>query len=256
MTELHLPPFVVFLVAEKSTKAKHLQFVSGCNPVIYWLANYIWDMIWWSNGGQHTEINPSILWKDDAAHGPEDRSAQISSGCPPSPPSCSGGRPPTPLGQEKPVLCMEHVQRTGSWMESGRGGGDVTGSGGRPGDVVLHPGIRAAGTVPWAVVGVGGVVKFHSPSSSKRGSGSSDGAGDGGGGTKLDSGTPCVKESRHMESKASCSRVLSRVLLWGVLRTQVAPTPDSKRSVLMIFWGPASVDSLLLIGRKTTPHPD
>lgn len=37
--------FVVFLVAEKSTKAKHLQFVSGCNPVIYWLANYVWDMV-------------------------------------------------------------------------------------------------------------------------------------------------------------------------------------------------------------------
>ncbi|CAJ0940457.1 unnamed protein product [Ranitomeya imitator] len=37
--------FVVFLVAEKSTKAKHLQFVSSCNPVIYWLANYVWDML-------------------------------------------------------------------------------------------------------------------------------------------------------------------------------------------------------------------
>ncbi|KAJ8285694.1 hypothetical protein GJAV_G00029870 [Gymnothorax javanicus] len=37
--------FVVFLVAEKSTKAKHLQFVSGCDPIIYWLANYIWDML-------------------------------------------------------------------------------------------------------------------------------------------------------------------------------------------------------------------
>ncbi|XP_056449000.1 LOW QUALITY PROTEIN: ATP-binding cassette sub-family A member 2 [Gadus chalcogrammus] len=37
--------FVVFLVAEKSTKAKHLQFVSGCNPIIYWLANYMWDMM-------------------------------------------------------------------------------------------------------------------------------------------------------------------------------------------------------------------
>ncbi|KAM5330692.1 ATP-binding cassette sub-family A member 2 isoform 2-T2 [Glossophaga mutica] len=37
--------FVVFLVAEKSTKAKHLQFVSGCNPIIYWLANYVWDML-------------------------------------------------------------------------------------------------------------------------------------------------------------------------------------------------------------------
>ncbi|XP_028269247.1 ATP-binding cassette sub-family A member 2 isoform X3 [Parambassis ranga] len=37
--------FVVFLVAEKSSKAKHLQFVSSCDPVIYWLANYIWDML-------------------------------------------------------------------------------------------------------------------------------------------------------------------------------------------------------------------
>ncbi|NWU99725.1 ABCA2 protein, partial [Upupa epops] len=37
--------FVVFLVAEKATKAKHLQFVSGCDPIIYWLANYVWDML-------------------------------------------------------------------------------------------------------------------------------------------------------------------------------------------------------------------
>lgn len=39
-----------------------------------------------------------------------------------------GGRPPTPLGQEKPVPCKEQVQRTGSWIESGRGGVEVTGS--------------------------------------------------------------------------------------------------------------------------------
>lgn len=39
-----------------------------------------------------------------------------------------GGRPPTPLGHEKPVPCMEQVQRTGSWTERGRVGGDVTGS--------------------------------------------------------------------------------------------------------------------------------
>ncbi|KAK7933959.1 hypothetical protein WMY93_004855 [Mugilogobius chulae] len=37
--------FVVFLVSEKSSKAKHLQFVSGCDPVIYWLSNYVWDML-------------------------------------------------------------------------------------------------------------------------------------------------------------------------------------------------------------------
>lgn len=39
-----------------------------------------------------------------------------------------GGRPPTPLGQEKPVPCIEQVQRTGSWMDRGRVGGEVTGS--------------------------------------------------------------------------------------------------------------------------------
>lgn len=39
-----------------------------------------------------------------------------------------GGLPPTPLGQEKPVPCMEQVHRTGSWSERGRTGEDVTGS--------------------------------------------------------------------------------------------------------------------------------
>lgn len=37
--------FVVFLVYEKSTKAKHLQFVTGMNPVMYWFGNYVWDMV-------------------------------------------------------------------------------------------------------------------------------------------------------------------------------------------------------------------
>uniref|UniRef100_UPI00358E46A7 phospholipid-transporting ATPase ABCA1-like n=1 Tax=Myxine glutinosa TaxID=7769 RepID=UPI00358E46A7 len=36
--------FVVFLIAERVSKAKHLQIVSGVNPLIYWLANYSWDM--------------------------------------------------------------------------------------------------------------------------------------------------------------------------------------------------------------------
>lgn len=36
--------FVLFLVYERFTKAKHLQFVSGVNAVVYWLANYFWDM--------------------------------------------------------------------------------------------------------------------------------------------------------------------------------------------------------------------
>lgn len=37
-----------------------------------------------------------------------------------------GGRPPTPLGQEKPVPCMEQMHLTGSWMDKGSVGGDVT----------------------------------------------------------------------------------------------------------------------------------
>lgn len=36
--------FVVFLVYERSTKSKHLQFVTGMNPVMYWIGNYVWDM--------------------------------------------------------------------------------------------------------------------------------------------------------------------------------------------------------------------
>lgn len=36
--------FVVFLVTERASKAKHLQFVSGVDPVIYWLSNYAWDV--------------------------------------------------------------------------------------------------------------------------------------------------------------------------------------------------------------------
>ncbi|XP_062905004.1 phospholipid-transporting ATPase ABCA1-like [Mobula hypostoma] len=36
--------FVVFLIQERVTKAKHMQFICGVKPAIYWLANYMWDM--------------------------------------------------------------------------------------------------------------------------------------------------------------------------------------------------------------------
>ena len=37
--------FVVFLVYERATNAKHLQLVSGMNRAVYWIANYTWDMV-------------------------------------------------------------------------------------------------------------------------------------------------------------------------------------------------------------------
>jgi len=37
--------FVIFLVRERETRAKHLQFVSGLNFVTYWLANMICDLL-------------------------------------------------------------------------------------------------------------------------------------------------------------------------------------------------------------------
>uniref|UniRef100_A0A672JQR1 P-type phospholipid transporter n=1 Tax=Salarias fasciatus TaxID=181472 RepID=A0A672JQR1_SALFA len=37
--------FVLFLIEERVSKAKHLQFVSGVKPILYWLANFVWDML-------------------------------------------------------------------------------------------------------------------------------------------------------------------------------------------------------------------
>lgn len=37
--------FVIFLIQERSTKAKHLQFVSGVNFITYWTASAIWDYV-------------------------------------------------------------------------------------------------------------------------------------------------------------------------------------------------------------------
>uniref|UniRef100_A0A8B9FQX8 ABC transporter domain-containing protein n=1 Tax=Amazona collaria TaxID=241587 RepID=A0A8B9FQX8_9PSIT len=37
--------FVLFLIEERVSKAKHLQFVSGMKPITYWLGNFAWDMV-------------------------------------------------------------------------------------------------------------------------------------------------------------------------------------------------------------------
>ncbi|XP_077429248.1 phospholipid-transporting ATPase ABCA1b isoform X3 [Vanacampus margaritifer] len=36
--------FVVFLIHERVSKAKHMHFISGVHPLLYWSANFIWDM--------------------------------------------------------------------------------------------------------------------------------------------------------------------------------------------------------------------
>uniref|UniRef100_W5N0J6 P-type phospholipid transporter n=1 Tax=Lepisosteus oculatus TaxID=7918 RepID=W5N0J6_LEPOC len=36
--------FVVFLIQERVSKSKHMQFISGVQPGLYWLANFVWDM--------------------------------------------------------------------------------------------------------------------------------------------------------------------------------------------------------------------
>uniref|UniRef100_A0A7N8WK55 ATP-binding cassette, sub-family A (ABC1), member 4b n=1 Tax=Mastacembelus armatus TaxID=205130 RepID=A0A7N8WK55_9TELE len=37
--------FVLYLIQERVTKAKHLQFVSGVSPLVYWVASFFWDMM-------------------------------------------------------------------------------------------------------------------------------------------------------------------------------------------------------------------
>ena len=37
--------FVVYLVEDRVNKSKHLQLVSGLNPVVYWVSNYVWDLV-------------------------------------------------------------------------------------------------------------------------------------------------------------------------------------------------------------------
>ena len=36
------------MVKEKSCKSKHLQLISSVSPQMYWLANYVFDTVWFS----------------------------------------------------------------------------------------------------------------------------------------------------------------------------------------------------------------
>ena len=37
--------FSVFLIKEKTSGAKHLQFLNSCNPYVFWLSAFVWDML-------------------------------------------------------------------------------------------------------------------------------------------------------------------------------------------------------------------
>ncbi|GFR62998.1 ATP-binding cassette sub-family A member 1 [Elysia marginata] len=37
--------FVLFLIEERVSNSKHLQFVSGINPTVYWISTWMWDML-------------------------------------------------------------------------------------------------------------------------------------------------------------------------------------------------------------------
>jgi ATP-binding cassette subfamily A (ABC1) protein 3 len=39
--------FAVFLIKERISKAKHLQFLSGANGINFWLSAFIWDLVYY-----------------------------------------------------------------------------------------------------------------------------------------------------------------------------------------------------------------
>uniref|UniRef100_A0A3P9K113 ATP-binding cassette, sub-family A (ABC1), member 4b n=1 Tax=Oryzias latipes TaxID=8090 RepID=A0A3P9K113_ORYLA len=63
--------FVLYLIQERVTKAKHLQFVSGVSPLVYWVANFFWDMVkrpltvyspWCCDDGSEFVFCPVFRW--------------------------------------------------------------------------------------------------------------------------------------------------------------------------------------------------
>jgi hypothetical protein len=37
--------FTLVLIEERVTRAKHLQLIGGLPPTLYWLGNFVWDMV-------------------------------------------------------------------------------------------------------------------------------------------------------------------------------------------------------------------
>lgn len=53
--------FVLYLIQERVTTAKHLQFVSGVSPLVYWVANFFWDLVPASASSSTLLVLASIL---------------------------------------------------------------------------------------------------------------------------------------------------------------------------------------------------
>ena len=57
--------FVIFLVEERVSKAKHLQFVSGVKPFTFWISTYTWDLVRLSTNMFHDLFTVSpFKWND------------------------------------------------------------------------------------------------------------------------------------------------------------------------------------------------
>lgn len=60
--------FTLVLIEERVTRAKHLQFMGGLSPTLYWLSNFLWDMVWGLPRGVGTQLLPlttapsSLFW--------------------------------------------------------------------------------------------------------------------------------------------------------------------------------------------------
>ena len=52
--------FIMFLCEERASNSKHLQLVSGINPVVYWVANFTWDMV---SQGAMSSYCPVVILK-------------------------------------------------------------------------------------------------------------------------------------------------------------------------------------------------
>lgn len=37
--------FVIFIIKERVSSSKHLQYMSGANPFIFWTSSFLWDIL-------------------------------------------------------------------------------------------------------------------------------------------------------------------------------------------------------------------